>query len=41
VREKNPDGSYKTVNNGTEYVLKAVPNQSGTILPSIGIMIKF
>ncbi len=41
VREKNPDGSYKTVNNGTEYVLKAVPNQSGTVLPTIGVMIKF
>ncbi|HHB79583.1 MAG TPA: TonB-dependent receptor [Saprospiraceae bacterium] len=40
VREKKPDGSYKTVNNGTEYVLKAVPNQSGTVLPSIGVMIK-
>jgi len=41
VREKNPDGTYKTINNGTDYVLKAVPNQSGTILPTVGIMIKF
>lgn len=41
IREKNPDGSYETTNNGTEYVLRSVPNESGTILPSIGIMIKF
>ncbi len=41
VREKNPDGSFKTVNNNTEYVLKSVPNESGTVLPSIGIMVKF
>jgi len=41
VREKNPDGSYKTTNNGTEYVLDAVPNESGTILPTVGIMVKF
>lgn len=41
VREKNADGSYKTINNGTEYVLKSVPNESGTVLPTVGIMIKF
>lgn len=41
VREKNPDGSFKTVNNNTEYVLKSIPNESGTVLPTIGIMVKF
>lgn len=41
VREKNTDGTYKTVNNGNNYVLKAVSNQSGTILPTVGIMVKF
>ncbi len=41
VREKNTDGTYKTINNGTEFILKSIPNRSGTILPSIGIMIKF
>jgi len=40
VREQNPDGSYKTNEDGTEYILESVPNVSGTILPSIGIMIK-
>ncbi len=39
--QKNDDGSYKTTNNGTEYVLKSVPNESGTVLPTIGIMVKF
>ena len=41
VREKNEDGSYKTINNGTDYVLKSIPNESGTTLPTVGIMIKF
>ncbi|MBN1251148.1 MAG: TonB-dependent receptor [Bacteroidales bacterium] len=41
VREKNADGTYQTTNNNTEYVLKAVENKSGTVLPTIGIMVKF
>ena len=41
IREKNPDGSFMTVNDGKDYVLKAVPNESGTVLPTIGIMVKF
>ncbi len=40
IREKNPDGSYMTIDNGTKYVLKSVPNASGTVLPTIGIMVK-
>ncbi len=40
IREKNPDGSYVTTNGGTEYVLNAVENQSGTLLPTLGLMIK-
>ncbi len=40
IREKNPDGSYKTINNGTEYILKSVENTSGTVLPTVGVMIK-
>lgn len=40
VREKNPDGSFKTTNNGKDYVLKSIPNESGTVLPTLGIMIK-
>ncbi len=41
IRERNADGSFKTTNNGTEYVLQSIENKSGTILPTIGIMIKF
>ncbi len=41
IREKNADGTYKTTNNGTEYVLQSILNESGTVLPTIGIMIKF
>lgn len=41
IREKNPDGTYITINDGKDYVLKAVPNESGTILPTIGIKVKF
>lgn len=41
VREKNPDGSYITINDGKDYVLRAVTNESGTVLPTVGIMVKF
>jgi len=41
VREKNADGTFKTVNNDTEYVLSSILNESGTLLPTVGIMIKF
>ena len=40
IREKNADGNYKTINNGTQYVLQSIPNESGTILPTLGIIIK-
>jgi len=41
LREKNTDGSFKTINNGQNYVLKSYPNDSGTILPTLGVMVKF
>jgi len=40
VREKNTDGTFATVNGGTEYVLQSIANTSGTLLPTVGIMIK-
>lgn len=40
IRETNPDGTFKTTNNGTEYVLKRVENLSGTVLPTIGVIVK-
>lgn len=40
VREKNPDGTFVTTNGGTQYVLQSIANTSGTLLPTVGIMIK-
>ena len=41
TREKNNDGTYKTINEGSQYVLQSSPNKTGTILPTLGIMVKF
>ncbi len=41
VREEDSNGNFATVNNGQNYVLKRVKNTSGTILPTVGIMIEF
>ena len=41
IREKNEDGSFVLANEGTEYVLNRIGNTSGTILPTIGIMVEF
>ena len=41
VREKSTDGSYLLSENGQQYVLKSYPSSSGTVLPTIGIMIEF
>ena len=40
IRAQNPDGSYQTTNNGKDYVLESIPNESGTVLPTLGIIIK-
>jgi hypothetical protein len=41
VREKNIDGIFQTTNGGQDYVLKSIPNKSGTVLPTLGIIVKF
>lgn len=41
IRVKNPDGSYVTTNNGKDYVLQSIKNISGTVLPTVGIIIGF
>ena len=41
VREKNIDGTFQTTNSGQDYVLKSIPNKSGTVLPTLGIIVKF
>jgi hypothetical protein len=41
VREQDGQGNYLTVDNGSSYVLRAVDNTSGTVLPTIGIQVEF
>ncbi|WP_423129741.1 TonB-dependent receptor [Gaoshiqia sp. Z1-71] len=41
VREEDAAGQFVTTNNGTRYVLKQVENVSGTVLPTIGIILAF
>jgi outer membrane receptor for ferrienterochelin and colicin len=41
VREVDGNGNYLTTDNGTKYVLKSVKNTSGTVLPTIGIILEF
>jgi len=41
IRQKNPDGTYATTADGTRYILEEIPSASGTVLPTLGIMIKF
>jgi len=41
VREKDANGNIITVDNDTRYVLRGIPNTSGTVLPTIGIMVEF
>ncbi|MBK7093860.1 MAG: TonB-dependent receptor [Saprospiraceae bacterium] len=40
IRQKDENGSYMTTDNGKNYILQAVENESGNVLPTIGIMIK-
>lgn len=41
VRETDANGNFLLTDNGTRYVLKEIENTSGTILPTIGIIISF
>lgn len=41
IREKAANGGFQTVDNDTRYVLRGIPNTSGTVLPTIGIMVEF
>ena len=38
---KEEDGQFETTENGTRYVLERFQNTSGTILPTIGIILQF
>lgn len=39
IRKKTPSGAYMTTPDGKNYVLETLPNLSGQVLPSIGIII--
>jgi len=41
VRETDANGNFLLTDNGTRYVLKEIENISGTVLPTIGIIISF
>ncbi|MFO7615729.1 MAG: TonB-dependent receptor [Bacteroidales bacterium] len=41
VRDKDENGNYILLDGGTRYQLKRINSLSGTILPTIGIMIQF
>ncbi len=40
VRQKDESGNFLTSDNGKSYILQPVENESGNVLPTIGIMIK-
>jgi len=40
VREKDATGNYIKTDNGTKYVLRSVKNTTGTVLPTIGIILE-
>jgi hypothetical protein len=41
VREKDANGNFITVDDNTKYILRGIQNTSGTVLPTIGIMVEF
>lgn len=41
IRQKNEDGTFATTDDGTRYILEEIPSVSGTVLPTVGIMVKF
>lgn len=41
IREKDQAGNYILSDDGSRYVLRSIENTSGTVLPTIGLMIEF
>lgn len=41
LREKDDQGNFVLLDGGTRYSLRRIPNTSGTVLPTIGIMVEF
>jgi hypothetical protein len=41
IRQQDANGNYLTTDNGTKYVLESIPSTTGTVLPTIGIILIF
>jgi hypothetical protein len=41
VRKTDENGNFITTENGTKYVLESIKNTTGTVLPTIGIILQF
>jgi len=41
VRAEDENGNFITTDNGTKYVLNEIKSTSGTVLPTIGIILEF
>ncbi|MDD4108999.1 MAG: TonB-dependent receptor, partial [Prolixibacteraceae bacterium] len=41
IRETGENGQFLTTDNGTRYELRSVKNTTGTVLPTIGIILEF
>jgi hypothetical protein len=41
VRKTDENGNFMTTDNGTKYVLESIENTTGTVLPTIGIILVF
>jgi outer membrane receptor for ferrienterochelin and colicin len=41
LRERDAQGNFVLLDGGTRYSLRRIPNTSGTVLPTIGIMVEF
>jgi len=41
LRETDANGNFLTADSGTRYVLRSVKNNSGTVLPTIGVQVEF
>jgi hypothetical protein len=41
VRKTDENGNFLTTDNGTKYVLESISSTTGTVLPTIGIILVF
>jgi hypothetical protein len=41
VRAEDANGNYLVTDNGTRYILETIKNTTGTLLPTIGIILEF